>query len=64
MSRVEGKGRDRGEDGGGDEDGDEDIEVPSIYSSKMNKYLCKEKRKGDRMRGGQVLLYTHFLLPR
>jgi hypothetical protein len=37
MSRVEGKGRDRGEDRDGDEDGDKDIEVPSIYSSKMNK---------------------------
>jgi hypothetical protein len=32
---AEGRSEGRGEDG--DEDGGEDIEIPNIYSSKMNK---------------------------
>jgi hypothetical protein len=32
---AKGRSEGRGEDG--DEDGDEDVEVPNIYSSKMNK---------------------------
>jgi hypothetical protein len=36
-SRAEGKSKDRGEDRGRDEGGGEDIDVPNIYSSKMNK---------------------------
>jgi hypothetical protein len=62
-NRAEGKSKDRGRDRERDEGGGKDIEVQSIYSSKMNKYLYKEKRKGNRIVGGQVPLYTHLLLP-
>jgi hypothetical protein len=60
---AKGKNKDRGKYRDGDEHRGKDVEVPSIYSSKINKELCKEKRKGNGMVGGQVLLYTHFLLP-
>jgi hypothetical protein len=36
-NRAEGKSKERGEDRGRDEGRGEDVEVPNIYSSKMNK---------------------------
>jgi hypothetical protein len=36
-NRAKGRSKDRGEDRDGDQDGGEDVEVPNIYSSKMNK---------------------------
>jgi hypothetical protein len=46
------RNEDTGRDGDKDEDGGQDIDIPSSYSSNMNKLLCNEKRKGNRMVGG------------
>jgi hypothetical protein len=64
RNRARGRCNNRGKDQDGDEGRGKGIEVPNIYSSKMNKSLCKANRKGNGMVGGQVLLYTHFLLLR
>jgi hypothetical protein len=52
RNRAKGRSKDRGEDRDADEGRGEDVQVSSIYMSKMNKSLCKEKRKGNRTVGG------------
>jgi hypothetical protein len=45
--------KDRARDSSEDENKDRGENIgKNIYSSKMNKWLCKEKRKRDRIVGG------------
>jgi hypothetical protein len=64
LAQGEDRARNDDKDRGRDEDKDEGwgIGVLSMYSSKMNKLLCKEQMKGIRMVGGPVLSYTQCLL--